>query len=153
MEEEASVQCADESVREECVDQRFKTVLKVVIGAAGLEGHAAEDVGVPKGRLARLSLEVLCEAVKGNGLANEIGPDVHLAFYDIPAVDEHGQRSDDQAEQGILDQWMKALGRTFLPAPVPSMDSAPFRSWLSALLRHEYALEDYFRGMKEGHDR
>ena len=79
----------------------------MVVRPAGLEGHAAEDVGVPEGRFARLTFEVLCEAVEGYGLSDEIRADVHPAVNDVAAVDEYGQRRDDQAVQGIQDKRMK----------------------------------------------
>ena len=90
VEEETAVQRADEPVRQDGVDQGFETVLQMVIGAAGLEGHAAEDVGVPERRLVILFFEILRETIERYVLADEIGPDICLSFDDVAAVHEDG---------------------------------------------------------------
>ena len=120
VEEEAAVQCADKPVRHDGIDQCLETVLETVICATGLEGHPAEDVGVPQGCFVVSFFIFDCESVERSALTNDVRCDICLAFYDVSAVDEDSQHCDDQTDQGVQDDRMKATDRAFMTRPVRS---------------------------------
>ena len=84
--------------------------------------------GYQSGVSSILFFKILRETIERDGLADEIGPDVHLALDDVAAVDEDGKHRDDEAQQDIPDVRMQTPVLAWSTVSVRSADAAPFGS-------------------------